>query len=212
MSPHVGNFVADLVEMAKATEELPGVRQELAAVRAELEAARSTIADREASILSLKSEIEAKSAAIHSAEVARDDTELRFLEIDDRMLKLEQSFQTALEAMDATDKLIQSYKPVPNPEPQPEAKPIPVEEAPYYSAPLGQSASDPTSAHTPDSSPTTQECNGTVQTVERSSTDPQPYAGLRYHDYPSYVSYSNWIAGGGTDADYHWRPEAKSNW
>lgn len=33
-----------------------------------------------------------------------------------------------------------------------------------------------------------------------------PYSGKRYHDHPYYVTLSGWLEGGGTEADYHWRP------
>lgn len=46
----------------------------------------------------------------------------------------------------------------------------------------------------------------------QSTTEPSqpivkgPYSGLRYVDYPAYVSRANWLAGGGTEADYDYRP------
>lgn len=36
-----------------------------------------------------------------------------------------------------------------------------------------------------------------------------PYFGKRYFDHPAYVSLENWKLGGGTEADYHWRPGAE---
>lgn len=33
-----------------------------------------------------------------------------------------------------------------------------------------------------------------------------PYAGKRYDDHPFYVPLADWLAGGGTEVDYHWRP------
>lgn len=42
-----------------------------------------------------------------------------------------------------------------------------------------------------------------------SEAKPQPYAGRRYYDHPTYVSFSDWLDGGGTDEDYNWRPEVR---
>ena len=35
----------------------------------------------------------------------------------------------------------------------------------------------------------------------------RPYAGRLYVNYPTWVSLEEWLAGGGTSADYDWRPE-----
>jgi hypothetical protein len=32
------------------------------------------------------------------------------------------------------------------------------------------------------------------------------YIGKKYHDWDYYVPLTSWLAGGGTEADYHWRP------
>lgn len=34
----------------------------------------------------------------------------------------------------------------------------------------------------------------------------KPYAGMRYNDVPHYVPLDYWLAGGGTAADYYWKP------
>jgi hypothetical protein len=87
MSPHVNNFVTDLVEMAKAMDELPKVTAELHQTSIERDRALSTIQDRELHILDLKQQIETHLSIIRSLEVARDDAEMRFLEADDRAVK-----------------------------------------------------------------------------------------------------------------------------
>lgn len=43
---------------------------------------------------------------------------------------------------------------------------------------------------------------------ERNRDPATRYAGRKYYDVTYYVPYHDWIAGGGTEADYHWRPEA----
>src|SRR5438046_10447377 len=85
MSPTVGNFVHDLVEMAKAMEELPQAQAELAKLRKIAEDQAETIARREASILGLKHDIETLNEKVRTAEANRDDAELRFLDADDHI-------------------------------------------------------------------------------------------------------------------------------
>jgi len=70
---------------------------------------------------------------------------------------------------------------------QSEAFPTPVE---------GLSQSSPSSTHS-------------GQSPEVSSPLPEPkgpYHGKLYHDHPTYVTHDAWLAGGGTDANYFWRP------
>src|SRR6266404_1003644 len=83
MSPAVGNFVQDLVEMAKATETLPIVQHENETLKADLSHAQDTIAARETAIISYKQQIEDLHAKVRSLEVERDDASFRVLEAED---------------------------------------------------------------------------------------------------------------------------------
>ncbi len=83
MSPAVGNFVQDLVEMAKATETLPIVQHENETLKADLSRAQDTIAARETAIISYKQQIEDLHAKVRSLEVERDDASFRVLEAED---------------------------------------------------------------------------------------------------------------------------------
>jgi CTP:molybdopterin cytidylyltransferase MocA len=213
MSPNVGNFVHDLVEMAKAMETLPQVEHDRDSFKAQLDQALATVQDREVSILSLKAEIETLNAKVRQTEAERDDAEIRFLECDDRMVKLERSFQAALEAMDATNTLIQSFKPQPMPEPIAQA---PVNEVVQSIEPVDQSASSPI-ASTSDTHPDAEQAPATTTAVDTTgevgyvANPPKgPYSGIKYYDHPTYVPYSQWIEGGGNDEDYHWCPNPTS--
>lgn len=131
MSPNVGNFVHDLVEMAKAMETLPQVQDQLDRANTQIEQYAKQVQDREIAIIGYKQDIEELQAKVRTVEAERDDAEIRFLEADDRMLKLERTFQKSLEAADEVDKLIQSFKPVPpQPEPVVEVQPQGSSEAP----------------------------------------------------------------------------------
>jgi len=128
MSPaNVSSFVGDLVEMAKAYEELPAVRHNLEEVGALLEEERKTVQDRELTILKLKQEIEMLNSAKRSLEVERDDAQFHALEADDRT-------QRALDFIKATfgnaGSLIQALEPPRQEAPKPEDTPNPVSPAP----------------------------------------------------------------------------------
>lgn len=85
MSPNnPSNFVSDLVEMAKAFEELPKVQAALAITKADAEALHDTVQSRELSILGMKSEIDLLNQRIRSLEVERDEAQFHALEADDR--------------------------------------------------------------------------------------------------------------------------------
>lgn len=113
MSPSVGNFVHDLVEMAKAMEELPQVRRDLQHAQDLVDQQGHVIASREETILKLKQEIEALNEKVRQSEVARDSAETMFLETDDKLA----AFRRLVEAFGKdTQSLIAAQEP-PKPEP-----------------------------------------------------------------------------------------------
>lgn len=116
MSPNVGNFVSDLVEMAKATEQLPLVQAQLDRANTMIEEQAKAIQSRELHIIELKAMIDELSTKLRAMEVSRDDAEYRFLEADEKLGKIAQSFQGALAALDGTGKLIQKETAKPEPE------------------------------------------------------------------------------------------------
>lgn len=84
MSPHtVSNFVTDLVEMARAVEELPKVQHELEINQGRIATLEESLMSRELRIIELKSEIETHLSTIRTLEVSRDDAEMRFLELEE---------------------------------------------------------------------------------------------------------------------------------
>lgn len=86
MSPHaVNTFVSDLVQMAQAMERLPQIEAELATVRRELGQAQDTVQRLELKLIDRNTTIDELNAKVRSAEVSRDDAELRFLEADERI-------------------------------------------------------------------------------------------------------------------------------
>lgn len=193
MSPHaVSNFVGDLIEMAKAFEDLPKVQAELGEIKADNDKLHQTVMEREQAIQDYKATIDDLQRKVRDLEVARDDAELRFLEADDKLHGVAKAFQVALEAVDHADKVMEQA--IAKPEPTPE----PVEVKP------GQSEADPTStAH--------QEAGATTRDVPEQDTaplaKPGPYSNKRYYDHQFYVNREQWLAGGGSEADYDWRPE-----
>lgn len=84
MSPNVGNFVHDLVEMAKAMEELPSVKDALEVERNVSKIYADQVQERELRIIELKAEIDKHLETIRGLEVAKDAAETMFLEADDR--------------------------------------------------------------------------------------------------------------------------------
>lgn len=179
MSPTTDNFIHSLVEMSKAFEELPSVKQELNASEQERNNLAIAVQQREESILKLKAELEAKNETIRKVEAERDDAELRFLELDDRVGKVTKKFQAALEAMDATDKAIETLHP--QPEPQPEPVKEPTAETGYVAdAPISEvvHSLDPITVHTPTvpTSGTSEPSASTASTVANPSIEGQSAA------------------------------------
>jgi len=267
----VGTLVGDLVAMAKAYEELPGVREELAKAQALANSLQDMVASREERIMALKAEEDSLNARIRGLEVERDNAELRFLELDERAAKAVR-FLAQVEGM-AKQAELELSPPKPEPEPTPapnyehgkpyvydatsqtfdpsaqgqsEVPPQPAasvggtgaettasgtqtdvgtapapQSAPQppssWAQPEGERASDPTQSQTTTDVPSMESQSQTVPATSAStnvnsvptsteSAQPGPFTGRLYFQVPRYVSLSDWLAGGGTEADYHFRP------
>lgn len=221
MSPsNINSFVGDLVQMATAFENLPKIEAELEQTKSLLNDALQSVQDRELSIVRYKQDIDDLNAKVRSLEVERDDASFRVLEAEDRehvVLDMARSIASAV------GNVISTLDP---PKPQPE--PTPVTEPVYTSTgfePQAQPVATPVEAPTlqgqSESSPTVQEAQSAIaQTTTTgvetaASADPAPthgpYFGKRYYDHPVYVTLSEWLNGGGTEADYNWRPIVERN-
>ena len=109
MSPHaVNSLVTDLVQMAKAMEELPRVQADLAAAEELLRDCRDTIDYRGTEITSLRSQIISMTTRIKQAEANRDDAELRFRQLKDIVSDAATASKMVTEAMDMADALANS--------------------------------------------------------------------------------------------------------
>lgn len=120
MSPTVNNFVHDLVAMAKAMEDLPRVQEELEQARRTIEQQAFVIQNRELSILSRDAEIDNLNHKVRTAEEARDQAELMFLECDDKRVALSRVVESFTGNVSALLKAQEPPAP-PAPEPAPEA-------------------------------------------------------------------------------------------
>lgn len=108
------NFVHDLVQMAKAFEELPQVQAHLAGANNIIEEQGQRIQHLELRLIDLKNELDAAHAATRKVEVERDHAERMFLETDDRL----NAFRRLVQAFDTDVKsLVQAAEPEPKPEP-----------------------------------------------------------------------------------------------
>lgn len=214
MSPHAANsLVHDLVEMAKAFEELPFIRAQLLDAEAISKRDGETIARLELRIMELKITQDELNAKIARLEVERDDASFRELVAIDRGDGAVAALKTIFSSVGETLKALQ---PEPKVEPvveqyREQARPLefstpsPVEAEPIGSQGStqvsGESAADPIADPVPQT--------GTETVSEASSSEQSthgPYYGLRYHNVPVFITYWDWIEGGGTEADYHWRP------
>lgn len=228
MSPNVGNFVHDLVEMAKATERLPEIEAEVRDLTARNEALQKHNQGLEENILTYKSEIDRHLATIRDLEVARDDAEFRFLELDEKCGKLHTK---ALDLQAGIEDLVKGLnETMPQPEPEAPARPLASasSEQPRpkdgskdggdwangdnhhpKTASSGQSETLPT-ASSPDGSGSQPKIApfDNVEKQESASTATEalpPYTNKFYIDVPGYISRANWLEGGGTDESYDYR-------
>ncbi len=130
--------------------------------------------------------------------------------------KAEQAFKAERDrlAEEARKAAEEAAKAQPMPEPvQPQPEPV-SEPIPFSVLEQGQSESPPTVQLEATPSPivsfeTVGEAAGASQ-ASQSTSEPSSgkYSGKRYHDWAYYVPLQAWLAGGGTEEDYNWRPAA----
>ena len=185
----VTNFAASLVEMAKATEALPALQAEISRLTANAIEDGERIARLEMKLMDRADEIATLTTKLRSVEAERDDAGFRHLEAEDKIAALTASLRTVFSSVGET---LKAAQPVNTPEP-------------VVSVPV-----DPTTATTHDSSPTVLgDTTTSVSSAVSSFTDTGHgiYFNKRYFDIPSFISRDAWLANGGTEADYDWRPE-----
>jgi hypothetical protein len=228
MSPQGSSFIAEIAEAYNALELLPQAHERIATLERDNNEYFNTIQRLELKLIDRQVEIDNLNAKIRELEVARDDAEFRFLEAED---KQGATLRTLKELQGRIAGLVEVIDP-------PKVEPV-VVEAPVTShdmpvSEMGLSVTDPTLGEAatqtglqepsvssgqsePDpTAPTTtypepSSVASTAPTDPVSSIDRGPYFGKRYIHVAGYMSLSHWLAGGGTEEDYNWRPSAASN-
>ena len=207
MSPHAaGSLIADLVEMAKASETLPLIQADLDRANEAIEAYAKQVQRLELQAIDRKAEIDTLQSTIRTTEASRDDAEFRFLEIEDRLQSALAFVRTVFGNAGA---LIQALDP-PKIEITPETFSVSTDS--ITPQPTGQSEPDPMTIDVPaDATSTIASPTDSVAFTAAEPTIPLgPYFGLRYHDHPAYVTIHDWLAGGGTEEDYYDRHRTAS--
>src|SRR5258707_6209315 len=120
MSPHVANFVHDLVAMAKAMEENPVLQDQIEVLNTKLDSAQAHNQQLELNILSYKQQIDDLQAKVRSLEVERDDASFRTMEVEDKL----NSTLTDLSSILTIGERIYTRLAPPKPEPAVEPEPI----------------------------------------------------------------------------------------
>lgn len=224
MSPNISSFAGELVQMAAAMERLPQVEAQVSDLEAKLNSAQTHSQGLELNILDYKSQIEDLNAKLRSVEGERDEAMFRALELEERNEKVVQAFRTIADRVDSTLTLIvpQSAEPVVANDFQPSGDNTPshaVELNTPQSDTEGGTQNQPSNESTagsdnyapiPSSAPN-EEWGKTVPPAIYHDTESSKYAGKYYIDVEGYVSFEDWLAGGGSEYNYHYRRGATSN-
>ena len=223
MSPHaVNNFVSDLVLMAQAMERLPHIEQELNDAKHELDKAHEAVQRLELKLLDRATTIDELNATVRKAEVDRDDAEYRFLEGEERTAKalafIKDQFGSAGSLIQALEPPVKAKETISIPlelhpaifdKPEPASGQAAISEHERHeieAIPMqGQSAPDPIPATDTTQHSGNIDTDNVIHGGPMPKPDHGPYHGLKYIDVLGWISLSDWLAGGGTEADYHWR-------
>lgn len=230
MSPHAANsLVHDLVQMAQAMEQLPIVQAELAEWQRMASSRTDEIIRLNADLAQSRTYAATLEQRVHDLEVARDDAELSFLEADERTSRA-LDFVKAL--FGNAGALIQALEPPKAAAPQAdspkvdmtelglevalgypsEAPPVaaqldshPVGEGTVSTDPIVSLSSQPSPAHAAPIGDVEHTTDASQQTSAEEAPPVGPYHGKYYIDVPNFLTLSEWLAGGGTEFDYHYR-------
>lgn len=180
MSPHVSNFVHDLVAMAQATERLPQLEDEVATLYRRLQDAEAHNRGLELNIIGYKDQIDQLHSKVRSLEVERDEASFRVMEVETR----------AADAFAALDGIKAHFVNAMNALQPPKPEPV-VEEIHKPAPDGGESAPNPTasSGETGPSeqspSPTTTESGDGTTGSSEGQSDPFPTASTHTEGYGS---------------------------
>jgi hypothetical protein len=235
---HISSFVGDLVQMAKAMEELPLVQERVHELEHLYDKEIDKVTALETKAHQRNQEMEALHSTIRTLEASRDDAEFRFLEAEERTASALAFVRTVFGNAGA---LIQALDPPKASEPTKVASDLP-SNAPVVSVqpnpsdateatgsdpdvfgnlattsadvslPQGQSEPDPIAdgAFTTESIDALSGYAASQEPVASTDPSPGPYANKHYIDHPGWMSREDWLAGGGTNEDYDWREGSQS--
>lgn len=165
------NFVSELVQMARAFEELPGVKQELDAERTKHIEAMNNIQRLELRLIDSANELAEAREATRKAEVERDHAETMFLETDQKLDTL-RGIITRFQG--DVDGYLKASEPEPVAEPEPVPAVVPEgQDIPSWAGPEAQpSPATPATSTDTASSSTSPEGDGLSGPTGESAADP----------------------------------------
>ena len=109
----VGSFVSDLVEMAKAVEQVPVLESEIRGFQFEVKKLLEESAKRQSDLDQARTYAASLEQRCHDLEVQRDAAELRFLESDDAVGTLKRAMRIAMGEVDSALQAVEPPKPEP---------------------------------------------------------------------------------------------------
>lgn len=209
MSPNINSFVGDLVAMAQAMEELPKAQAMIEDLRKQLDEAQRHNQGLEQNILGYKADIEGLNQRLADTSKAKDDIELKLMEMEDRNNAVSRFLGSFMGEANSLRNAIDPPKPEPITQTEPNSPPPSAEVAVMDQVQSSNEHPAPNSDHAHD----VQETSAVGQPdypsaptpVDSPSQASGKYSGMMYEDYPHWVSREDWIAGGGTDETYDYR-------
>lgn len=215
--------VLDAISEAKAAlDAKPEFERRIRDLEMQLAESQRHAQGLEENIIGYKSSISTLESEVNLLITARDDAQLRVLELEDRIHSVSRFLSTMQSEAVELDKTI---NPVVTPTPEP------IVEQPVELPITGQSDANPTATTTDFANATVNQValNTSISTpvppltydsgynpdigtgpsvASEVETKPQPYTNRLYYFCKDYMPMTKWAAGGGTEYSYYWRPSA----
>lgn len=203
MSNDVHNILDAISEAKAALDAKPTLERRIRELEADLAESQRHAQGLEENIIGYKADISTLKSDKESLIIARDDAQLRVLELEDRIHSVSRFLSTMQSEAVALDKSL-------NPQPAPTLEPVVEQrvELPVTPPPTPTVETPPTNVepfHTP-VPPLSYDSGYTESTAPE--IRPQSYDGRLYYYCKDYMPISTWLNNGGTEYSYYWRPVA----
>lgn len=211
MSNDVHNILDAISEAKAALDAKPTLERRIRELESQLDDVQRHNQGLEQNIIGYKATINQANDKINDLIRAKDDVELRAMELEDRIHSVSGFLSSMRDSVTTMDRTINPQPTEPTPQPMEQSvsnvvitnpEPTPVEEVTTHTTPV-----PPLTYESEYESEATSNPNPAPSQNTEHSVEAKPYTNRLYYFCRDYMPMLHWINGGGTEYSYCWRPQ-----